>query len=266
MKNSITEKKILNIYDNENISKLNNNNILDTNPKNDNILDNFELNNLDYDEACELDNRGFCRTYCSVLMREHLFFFTFFACKDYNLFYVKIERFLTLVCIEMTVNGLFFVHETMYGKYIEEEEFTFMQKIPQYLFTLIASHLIEVILCFMGMTDTHLYQIKALPKNEQNGEKVVNIIDRMKNKLICFYIFTFLLFLFNWYFISAFCAVYQNTQKIFLKDSGISFLTSMIDPFIIYGATTLFRYISLLGCCKKKLGCVYKIIDLIPIF
>ena len=141
-----------------------------------------------------------------------------------------------------------------------------MQKIPQYLFTLISSHLIEVILCFMGMTDTHLYQIKALPKNEQNGEKVVNIIDRMKNKLICFYIFTFLLFLFNWYFISAFCAVYQNTQKIFLKDSGISFLTSMIDPFIIYGATTLFRYISLLGFCKKKLGCVYKISDLIPIF
>ena len=264
-KTNSTEKKGLIIYESKNsINNLNNR--IDTINKKEKILDNFELNNLDYDEACELDNRGFCRTYCSVLMREHLFFFTFFACKDYNLFYVKIERFLTLVCIEMTVNGLFFVHETMYGKYIEEEEFTFMQKIPQYLFTLIASHLIEVILCSMGMTDTHLYQIKALPKNEQNGEKVVNIIDRMKNKLICFYIFTFLLFLFNWYFISAFCAVYQNTQKIFLKDSGISFLTSMIDPFIIYGATTLFRYISLLGFCKKKLGCVYKISDLIPIF
>ena len=260
-----TEKKGLNIYDSKNsINNLNNR--MDTVNKKEEILDNFELNNLNYDEACELDNRGFFRTYFSFLMREHLFFFTFFACKDYNLFYVKIERFLTLACIEMTVNGLFFVHETMYGKYIEEEEFTFVQKIPQYLFTLIVSHLIEVILCFMGMTDSHIYQIKALPKKEQNGEKVVKIIDRMKNKLKFFYIFTFLLFLFNWYFISAFCAVYQNTQKIFLKDSGISFLTSMLDPFIIYGATALLRYISLLGCCKKKLGCVYKLSDLIPIF
>ena len=38
-------------------------------------LDNFELNNLEYDEACELDKRGFCSTYISVLMREHLLSF-----------------------------------------------------------------------------------------------------------------------------------------------------------------------------------------------
>ena len=28
------------------------------------------------------------------------------------------------------------------------------------LFTLIVSHIIDVILCFMGMTDSHLYKIK----------------------------------------------------------------------------------------------------------
>ena len=179
------------------------------------------------------------------------------------------ERFLTLLCIEMTMNGLFFVHESMHRKYVEGEEFTFVQKIPQLLFTLIASHIIEVILCFFGMTDVHVYEIKALPKienNKENREKVINIMDKMKNKLVCFFVFTFLLFLFNWYFISAFCAVYQNTQKIFIRDSAISFLTSMIDPFIIYGATTILRYLSLLTCCKKKLCCLYKLSDLIPIF
>ena len=111
-----------------------------------------------------------------------------------------------------------------------------------------------------------IYEIKALPKHEKNAEKIVNIMDKMRNKLIGFFIFTFLLFLFNWYFISAFCAVYQNTQKIFIRDSAISFLTSMIDPFIIYGVTTLLRYISLVRCCKKKLCCIYKLSDLIPIF
>ena len=268
MKNSITEKKILNIYDNENISKLNNNNnnILDTNPKNDNVLDNFELNDLDYDEACELDKRGFCMTYWSVLLREHILLFTFLKCNDYNLFYIKIIRFLTLLCIEMTFNGLFFVHESMHRKYVNNEDFTFVQKIPQLLFTLIVSHIIEVILCFMGMTDSHLYKIKELSNSQKNGEQVINIIEKMKHRLIGYFIFTFLLFAFNWYFISAFCAVYQNTQIIFLRDTGISFLTSMIDPFIIYGITTMLRYISLLSCCKKKLGCVYKLSDLIPIF
>ena len=176
------------------------------------------------------------------------------------------ERFLTLVCIQMTMNGLFFVHESMHRKYVNGEDYTFVQKIPQLLFTLVVSHLIEVFLCFLGMTDIHIYKIKGLPKYEKNGEKIIDIIDNMKNRLIGFYIVTFILFLFNWYFISAFCAVYQNTQKIFLRDTAISFATSMIDPFIIYGGTTLLRYISLIKCCKKKLGCVYKLSDIIPFF
>ena len=204
-------------------------------------LDNYELNELKYSDACELDNRGFCKTYWSVLMREHLVLFTFFSCYDYNLFYIKIEKFFILICTQMTINGLFFMHESMYRKYSQGEDLTFIEKIPQLLFTLIGARIIEVILCFFSMTDVHVYEIKALPKEEKNGEKVINIIDKMKRKLVYFFIFTLLLFLFYWYFISAFCAVYQNTQKIFLRDSGISILTSFIDPFIIYAITTLLR-------------------------
>ena len=272
-KTVISQNKSSNSHSNKNKLKKRNKVSFDSNDSSEEVtnikkkeqLDNFELNNLDYNEACELDKRGFCKTYWSVLMREHVMIFTCFTCYDYNLLYVKIERFLTLICIEMTVNGLFFIHESMYRKYTGQE-LTFVQKIPQILFTLIACHIIEVILCFFGMTDTHVYEIKALQKHEKNAEKIVNIMDKMRNKLIGFFIFTFLLFLFNWYFISAFCAVYQNTQKIFIRDSAISFLTSMIDPFIIYGVTTLLRYISLVRCCKKKLCCIYKLSDLIPIF
>ena len=229
-------------------------------------LDNFELNALDYEEACDLDKRGFCMMYWSALMREHLFLFTFLSFTDYNLFVIKLERFITLVCIEMSFNGLFFVHESMHRKYINHEEFTFVQKIPQLLFTLIISHIIEVLLCFFGLTDTHIYEIKDLKEREKKGKKVFDIIEKMKNKLVFFFIITFLLFIFNWYFISAFCAVYQNTQIIFLRDTAISFLSSMLDPFLIYGITVSLRYISLMKCSNKKLGCIYKLSDLIPIF
>ena len=88
----------------------------------------------------------------------------------------------------------------------------------------------------------------------------------MRWKLIGFFVFTFLVFLFHWYFISAFCAVYQNTQKIFLRDSAISILVSLIDPFIIYGITCLLRIISLSKCCKNEVSCIYKVSDIIPLF
>jgi hypothetical protein len=239
-------------------------------------FDNFELNNLDYPEACLYDKRSCCKTYLSVLMREHAALNTFVSCNDYNLFYVKFEKFLIIFCVDMTMNGLFFVHDTMHRKYTENENFTFVQKLPQLLFTLIVAHILEVILCFLSMTDTHVYQIKELflyKKEKENmkgekGEKVIDILDCMKRKLVTFFCFTFILFLFFWYFISAFCAVYQNTQKIFLRDSMISFATSLIDPFFIYGFTSLLRRVSLTRLCRRNCccGCVFKISDIIPIF
>ena len=150
--------------------------------------------------------------------------------------------------------------------------------------------LIEVLLCYLSMTDKAVYDIKDLVRDEktkikklekkgneekkkvkenskkETGEKIIDILECMKRKLVGFFVVTFLLFLFYWYFISAFCAVYQNTQVIFLRDCGISILTSIVESLIIYGITNILRAISLCACCRKKLGCVYKLSDIIPIF
>ena len=265
------------------------------NKKKQDKYDNYEYNHMSYQDASELDKRTCLRTYWSVILREHYVIFTFISRNDYNLFYVKIERFFITICTEMTMNGMFFLHETMYKK--KTGGITFAQKLPQIIFSIIVTHIMEVILCFLGMTDTHYYEIKALPKldkYDKNNEtienflrkekrekdsnknyqkaknekdnRVFNIIKCIERKLIAFFVFTFFVFLFHWYFISAFCAVYQNTQKIFLRDSGIAILTSLIDPFIIYGITCILRAISLTLCCRKKLGCIYKLSELIPIF
>ena len=57
-------------------------------------LDNFELNNLEYEEALILDKRNMCQIYWSLLKREHLIIFTFFYHNDYNLYYMKLARFI----------------------------------------------------------------------------------------------------------------------------------------------------------------------------
>ena len=162
------------------------------------------------------------------------------------------------------MNGMFFVHETMYKK--QNGGFTFAQKLPQIIFSLILSHVVEVILCYLSMTNTLFYEIKSLPQKEKNNEKIFSILDCMKRKLVVFFVFTFLFFLFHWYFISAFCAVYQNTQVIYLRDSAISILISLIDPFIIYGIICLLRILSLSKIWRKTLCCVYKLSEVLPLF
>ena len=51
--------------------------------------------------------------------------------------------------------------------------------------------------------------------------------------------------------VSVFCAVYENTQGIFLLDSFISFLLSNIYPFIIYLILSALR-ILFRRCIKNK--------------
>ena len=219
---------------------------------------------MGYNDACEYDKRSCLRTYWSILKREHYVIFTFISRNDHNIFYIKIERFFIVICTEITMNGLFFVHETMYKK--QNGGLSFGQKIPQIIFSLLVSHAVEIILCYLSMTDITYYEIKELPKQEKYHEKVFDLLDNRKRKLIGFFVFTFLFFLFHWYFISAFCAVYQNTQLIYLRDSAISILVSLIDPFIIYVINCLLRILSLSVCCKKKLCCIYKLSDIFPLF
>ena len=229
-------------------------------------LDNYELNNMDYDQACEYDRRTCFRTYISVLMREELVLFTFFSWHDYNLIPVKIARLFLLVCTNMALNALFFFHKTMYKKQDIEENLSFFQKLPQFLFVLAFNHIIEVYICYLSMTDSVIHEIKELAKKPNNGKVIIDIIACMKKKLTIFFVSAFILFLIFWYFISAFCAVYQNTQIIFIRDSMLSFLESLVDPFIIFGCTVILRKISLSLCCRKKAGCLYKISNIIPIF
>ena len=227
-------------------------------------FDNYELNNMEYYDASKYDKRSCLKTYWSVLKREHYLIFTFISRNDYNLFYIKIERFFILICTEVTMNGMFFVHETMYKK--QTGDTSFAQKIPQIIFSLLVTHAVEILLCYLSMTDKSYYKIKAIPQKEKNEQKVFDILDCMRKKLIGFFIFTFLFFLFHWYFISAFCAVYQNTQLIYLRDSAISILVSLIDPFIVYGINCLLRALSLAACCRKKMICIYKLSDVLPLF
>ena len=52
-------------------------------------LDNYELNNLEYDKAIIFDKRKLIDIYWSLLRREHLILFTFCNRNDYNIIYIK---------------------------------------------------------------------------------------------------------------------------------------------------------------------------------
>ena len=229
-------------------------------------LDDFELNNLEYNEACEFDNRSFLDIYWSLLKREHILLFTFFIRNDYNLVCIKLSRFIFLICTDMALNVFFFTDDSMHKVYENYGKYEFIQQIPQIIYSTAVSQLLEVLLCYLSLTDKHVYQIKSLKEVKNNVQNIFIIIKCIKFKLFGFYLFTFTLFVFYWYLVSSFCAVYQNTQIIFIKDSVSSFGMGLLYPFILYMFPALFRFMALKDRNKKRFKVIYCISDIIPIF
>ena len=164
----------------------------------------------------------------------------------------------------MTMNVFFFSDESMHKIFLNYGKYNFIQQIPQIVYTTIISQLLEVFLCYLSLTDKHIYSIKNT--NPTNNKKaILKILKCVKIKLLIFFIFTFIFFCFYWYTITSFCSVYENTQITFLKDSLLSFLLGILYPFVLYLFPSSLRILSL-RYSKKNLKCIYKLSDIIPFF
>ena len=225
-------------------------------------FDNYELNNLEYEFAKKFDKRNFFQIYWSLLKREHLVIFTFITKDEHNITFVKYSRFFFLLCTDMAMNVFFFADETMHKIFLDYGKYNFIQQIPQIIYSTIISQIIEIFICYLSLTDKHFYQIKESKKI--NKDFIMRIMTFIKVKIIIFFVFTFLIFIFYWYLITCFCAVYQNTQIAFIKDSISSFILGIFLPFIVYIFPSLFRIISLKS--NSNIQCVYKFSNIIPIF
>ena len=225
-------------------------------------LSDFELNELEYEEAVKLDKRTFIQIYFATLKREHKILFTFFSWNDYNLFYIKLARFVFLLSTDISMNIFFFSDDSMHKLFLNYGKYDFIQQIPQIVYTTIISQILEVFLCYLSMTDKYIYQIK---NSKFNSKDVTRIFKCINIKFLFFFIFTFAMFSFYWYSVASFCAVYENSQTTFIKDSFLSFLLGIIYQFVIYLITSALR-ICAINKEKKGLKFVYILSNIIPFF
>ena len=254
---SVTDKNMIKIFDSRDLD-INKNEAEEK-------LDDYELNDLEFKEAIKSDKRSFLQMYFYFIKREHRIIFTFFICKDYNLIYIKLIRFIFLFTSDMAMNVFFFSDASMHKIYINYGKYDVLQQIPQIIYSTIVSQLIEVFLCFLSLTDKHIYQIKNLEINQRNKKKIKIILRCIELKLFFYFLFTFICFGIYWYIISSFCAVYENTQMAFIKDSLMSFLLSSVIPFILYLIPSSLRLWAI-RCKNPKLEFIYKLSDVIPFF
>ena len=105
-------------------------------------------------------------------------------------------------------------------------------------------------------------KIKSKNKNELR-KKADEILGKLKIKFVLLFIIILILLVLFWFYLACFCAVYKNTQIHLIKDTLISFGTSMLYPIGIYLLPGIFRMIALKGDDRECMFNFSKLLQMI---
>ena len=195
--------------------------------KKDIVLNEYELNNTDYETALEKDQRSFKEIYWSFLKRKQLFIFTFYTYTDYNLRIIKITLFLLFISFYFAFTALFFNDSLMRQIYIYRGDTRAALHIPNIILSSLCCLLINLIINLISLNGRDIYKIKKEPKISEQIKKYIKI------KILILFFVSFALIGLCWYYISAFCAVFKNSQVHYLINVLIAFIVCNIWPCVI---------------------------------
>ena len=228
------------------------------------LLNDYEINSLNYKEALKLDKRTYFQYYFSLIKRKHIILFAFFPNNDYNIVCVKISLFILSLSWYFTITALFFTDDTMHNIYSNNGEFIILNQLPKILCSAFISLTIQRILKLLCISEYDILKIKREKKLIIAKKKSHEIKKCLYIKFLIFFILSFCFMIIFWYFITCFCAVYINTQIILFKDILISYGISMIYPFLFNLIPGIFR-ITALKASKRDKEFVYRIGTLLAI-
>ena len=228
------------------------------------LLNDYEINSLNYKDAIKIDKRTYFEYYFSLLKRKQIILFAFYPNNDYNIVTIKISLFILSLSWYFTVNALFFTDDTMHNIYSNNGEFIIFNQLPKILLSAFISLTILKILKLLCISEYDILKIKREKKLIIAKKKSHDIKKCLYIKFLCFFILSFCFMVFFWYFITCFCAVYTNTQIILIKDILISYGITMIYPFLINLIPGIFRLTALIASKKDK-EFVYRVGNLVAI-
>ena len=235
------------------------------NSETENYYNDYELYNLEYEEAKEHDKRSFLKVFISQIKANFLPIFTFFMKDDYNSTEIVICLFLFGLSLDFAIRALFFTDSTMHKIYKDKGKYNFLYQIPKIIYPILIAFILKLILkCIVNYENRITKLLKEeKAKNMENfnvKEEINKLLLSLKRTFTIFFILMMIFILLFWYYSSSFCAVFQNTQIPLIKDTYIGYATSLSITLIITLVICFLRVIFLrFECCE----CLYKVIGIL---
>ena len=235
----------------------------------------FLLDNYDYDSAIKYDKRSFCRLfYICVIAKENIINILVFK-TPLDIQSLRICLFLFSYSCDLAFNTIFYSNQNISDKYHYNGNNLF-------LFTMVNNFLQTILSAVVGLILVNIFQHmidsrgafedifreeeKKMRKDKNykvNKKKKIEILKKIRKislrwrcKIIIFIIIEFILMLFFFYFVTAFCEVYKNTQINWIIDCFMGFIISYATEIVGALSISIFYILSI----RFKLKYLYRVI------
>jgi hypothetical protein len=216
----------------------------------------YNLDNYDYEEAIIYEDRSFRRIFFIYLMSKEGILNTFYYQQPLELKPLRILMFIFSNACDIALNCFFYLSDNISDKYHYEGKSAILFSLTNNITISLVSSIVGYCLIYFSQTlvqstdkITILFreQDNLLKKDKHytvESKKKIDIIKEIEKILKClkikitiFLILENLLMIFFFYYVTAFCHVYNSTQTSWLLDSvtsyGIALLTAFAVSFLM---------------------------------
>ena len=231
--------------------------------KKDYVYTDDDLNLAKYDIAFGKDKRSFLSYYWSLIKMKQLSIFTFYTYTDHNLRIIKIALFLLFISFYLAFTALFFNDDIMREIYIYKGSTNAAIHITNILLSSFCCLVMNLIIRFVSYSERDIAKAQEENNPDKRKAKFENIKRKLKLKLKILFIIFGLIMILCWYYVSAFCAVFKNSQGHYFLNVFWTFILCNLWPFITSLIAPIFRIKSLKNDKRK---CMYNFSQIVAYF
>ena len=217
---------------------------------------------MGYEEAIKNDKRTWSKIYYGFLIENHFILHTFVSESFIDIRTLKINLFCFRLDIIFLLNALFYTDNYISKTYYNSGKLDFLTSLPKALFSFLVCMLVNIIIKLFFSNKKDVYKtIKEKEENTEYSEVVKIILNKIKIKLIIFFIFQFIVNFFCLYYVTTFCSVYQNSNYYWFYGCLETLTIDTFFPFIYCLFLSSFRYLGIFYSSK----CLFDLSNLLNI-
>ena len=230
--------------------------------KKDSLMEDDAINFASYNDFINRDKRTFGQMYWSFLKFKQSIIFTFFTNSKGILRSTKITLFILFFAFYMAFTALFFNDSIMRKIYIYKGSTDAAVHVPNVILSSLCSFIASLIVRYICLGERDIF--KAI--HEKNSEKKRALLDnalvKAKIKIYILYGLSAMLICLCWYYASAFCAVFKNSQGHYLTNTIVAFIVCNLWPILTSLIPTFMR----IKAKEKKSSKLYIASKIVSVF